>query len=278
MMRFQKLMPSDREVASEEFFNGTIKKMVGSIRDSDTKFNCVVYAKIHKIHRERGWAYMACKKCGCVVKEVEKGHSSSSGSKFKMQQVWMCNKHSEVTANESHCPCIDDTVSASLLLFDDMILKLCGVQCNSLIKEYGTEVDYYFPGELNVMVGKKLLFHFEYTKFNINNNNYVQQVKLLSEKEAMINTFKKGFHHRVTSANTNKLTGDNIPFNMEETPTFAKGNQASSGDLGIQASGGDSGSSGSVKRTYIDIDDYPKEDDEAKKAKKIVQVKIEPKE
>nr|GEW30142.1 replication protein A 70 kDa DNA-binding subunit B [Tanacetum cinerariifolium] len=46
----------------------------------------------------------------------------------------------------------------------------------------------------------------------------------------------------------------------------------------INASGGeDSGSYGSVKRTYIDLDDYPDVDDEAKRSEKIVQVKIEPK-
>ncbi|GKC84685.1 hypothetical protein Tco_1140402 [Tanacetum coccineum] len=49
-------------------------------------------------------------------------------------------------------------------------------------------------------------------------------------------------------------------------------------ESGINDSGGDvSGSSDSVKRNYIDLDDYPDMDEEAKRSKKIVQVKIEPK-
>ena len=88
---------------------------------------------------------------------------------------------------------IDDTGSASLVMFDDMIVKLCGVDCYGLIKEYGPEVDDYFPAELNTMVGKKVLFHFEYTDFHVSNNNHVYQVKLISDEEAMISYFKKDF-------------------------------------------------------------------------------------
>jgi glutaredoxin-related protein len=47
---------------------------------------------------------------------------------------------------------------------------------------------------------------------------------------------------------------------------------------GIQASVGDTSSSGCAKRTFIDLDDYHEEYDEAKKSKKLVEVKIEPKE
>ena len=69
---------------------------------------------------------------------------------------------------------------------------------------------------------------------------------------------------------------ENIPFNIEETPTSVKGTQSSSSDSGIQASGGDTSSSGSAKRSFIDLDDY-EQDDEAKKTK-LVEVKIEPEE
>jgi hypothetical protein len=62
------------------------------------EYNCIVYAKIHKIHREHGWAYLACKRCGCKAKEIEKNQTSSSNSKFKKQQTWSCKKHKEITA------------------------------------------------------------------------------------------------------------------------------------------------------------------------------------
>ena len=88
---------------------------------------------------------------------------------------------------------IYETGSASLVMFDDMIAKLCGVDCYGLIKEYGPEVDDYFPAELNSLVGKKLLFRFEYSEFNVTHNNHVYQIKLISDEEAMISYFKKDF-------------------------------------------------------------------------------------
>jgi hypothetical protein len=99
---------------------------------------------------------------------------------------------------------IDDTGSASLVMFDDMISKLYGVSCYGLIKEYGPEVDDYFPAELNTLIGKKVLFRFEYTDFNVSNNNHVYQVKLISNEEAMISYFKKDFIIEVTFLVTNK--------------------------------------------------------------------------
>ena len=88
---------------------------------------------------------------------------------------------------------IDDSGSASLLLFDDMVYKLCDVQCHTLIKQYGSEHEDYFPSELNVMVGKKMLFRFEYTSWNMTNNNHVYQVKMMSGEEKMIEIFEKEF-------------------------------------------------------------------------------------
>ena len=81
---------------------------------------------------------------------------------------------------------IDDTGSASLLLFDDLVYKLSGVQ-------YGEQHEDYFPDELNIMVGKKLLFRIDYTDYNVNNNHHVYQVKMMSDEDTMINSFKAGF-------------------------------------------------------------------------------------
>nr|GEU91265.1 replication protein A 70 kDa DNA-binding subunit B [Tanacetum cinerariifolium] len=47
--------------------------MVGLIREAEKGFHCILYAKIHKIHREHGWAYLACKKCGRIAKEADVG-------------------------------------------------------------------------------------------------------------------------------------------------------------------------------------------------------------
>ncbi|GJT99760.1 hypothetical protein Tco_1110099 [Tanacetum coccineum] len=123
-------------------------------------------------------------------------------------------------------------------------------------KQYGEDYDGYFPSELNGIVGEKLLFRFHYTDYNINNNNHVYQVQRISHDEAIINVFKKDFISEL------KQIGDNIPFNIEETLNSGQGNK----------------SSRSRKRTIIDLEEYNEPDEEAKRGKKIVHVKVEPKE
>lgn len=94
---------------------------------------------------------------------------------------------------------IDDTGSASLLLFDDYVSKLSGIQCQTLINQYGENHEDYFPDELNIMIGKKLLFRFEYTDFCITNNHHVYSVKMMSDEDAIIDSFKSGFINEVKS-------------------------------------------------------------------------------
>ncbi|PWA96428.1 replication protein A 70 kDa DNA-binding subunit B [Artemisia annua] len=253
--------------------------MVGNIRDSDRACHVVVYGKIHKIHREHGWAYLACKRCGSAAKEV---HGTTS---------WKCKQHNQITAVGMRFKVIvrviDDTGSASLLLFDDLVKKLCGVTCHNLIKQYGEDHESYFPSELNVMVGKQLLFRFHYTDYNMNNNNHVYQVKMMSEEEIVINAFKTDFITEepvnaaemqtpvLSAVKKSKFSsGENIPFNIEATPPTAKG---------IQDSGDDTGSSRSGKRTIIDLDGYDDSKQEAKRLQtegdvQLVEVKKEPKE
>ncbi|GKD82500.1 replication protein A 70 kDa DNA-binding subunit B, partial [Tanacetum coccineum] len=169
---------------------------------------------------------------------------------------------------------IDETGSASLLLFDDLVYKLTSVQCYTLIRQYGEDYDDYFPSKLNGLIGKKLLFRFYYTAFNINNNNHVYQVQRISQDEAMIDIFKKDFIEDQVddiqtplpnAAGSRKfITGDNIPFNLEDTPNSAKG---------IAFSEVESSSSGSGRRTIINVDDYNEADEADKRAKKLIQVK-----
>nr|GEU81429.1 replication protein A 70 kDa DNA-binding subunit B [Tanacetum cinerariifolium] len=106
--------------------------MVGSIRDSYSLFHCILYAKIHKIHREHGWTYLACKRCGRCVKEVDDCQSSSSGKKVIIRVI-------------------DDTGSTSLFLFNDMVFKVSEEQCYNLIKQHGPNYDDYLPDELNIL-------------------------------------------------------------------------------------------------------------------------------
>ncbi|GKC11657.1 hypothetical protein Tco_1008439 [Tanacetum coccineum] len=136
-------------------------------------------------------------------------------------------------------------------------------QCVHLIRQHGENYDDYFPDELNVLVGKRLLVRFHYTDDHINNTNHVYQVKMLSQDEAMITMFKKDF--------------------IKEDPKVdlyvaSKGN-ASHGDgehssMSIES---DAGGSRPGKRIFIDLDDYDEDEAQAKRMKRMVQVKIEPK-
>nr|GFA31534.1 replication protein A 70 kDa DNA-binding subunit B [Tanacetum cinerariifolium] len=79
--------PVKKEITAEDFFKGGIKKMVGSICDSDSSFHYILYAKIHKIHHEHGWTYQAWKRCGRSANEVDDGQSSSNDKQRKKQQL-----------------------------------------------------------------------------------------------------------------------------------------------------------------------------------------------
>nr|GEX09548.1 replication protein A 70 kDa DNA-binding subunit B [Tanacetum cinerariifolium] len=236
-----------KEITSEEFFKKAEKRMIGNICNSDTDTR------------------------GSKTTEVEvdncQASSSASNSRKKQQQQWTCKKHGSITSvgmsYKVMIRVIDETSSASMLLFDDMIYKLCGVQVYTLIKKYGDVVDDYFPAELNMMIEKKLLFLFEYTAYHIKHNNHVYSIKVLADDESMITTFKKDFiieepvndlqTPKVTPAHFNKFkTVEKIPFNMEDTPNLATGTTMTDGELGINASGSDvSGGSVSVKPNYL---------------------------
>ncbi|GJV15049.1 replication protein A 70 kDa DNA-binding subunit B [Tanacetum coccineum] len=71
--------PGKPVVTIAEFFHGVVKKMVSAIHECEHKSHCIVYAKIHKIHKESRWAYIACKKCNKKVDVVKTKATTSSG-------------------------------------------------------------------------------------------------------------------------------------------------------------------------------------------------------
>nr|GEW63951.1 replication protein A 70 kDa DNA-binding subunit B [Tanacetum cinerariifolium] len=294
------LTPVKKEFTADDFFKGAIKKTVGSIRDSDGPYHCLLYAKIHKIHRENGWTYLACKKYGRSAKEADTDESLSSGKRAKNQQFWNCRIHKGLTVSLVHMRfkviirVIDETGSASLLLFDDLVFKLTnGEQCHTLIQKHGPNYDDYFPLELNVLVGKRVLWRFQYTYEHIKNNNYLCQIKLLSVNEAMVTRFKQDFileddendlHTPLLgTANSSRFSNvANIPFNIKESPISADGTAKGSGTnrTGEGSSRGtenDGENSGSDKRTIINLDDFDEEAAISKRLKQVIQVNLEPK-
>ena len=124
--------PNKKVYTAEEFFAGAIKRMVGSIREAQSvryykgyhvkyfhnlffdalnivkliypfhktkqEQQAIVYAKIHKIHKEDGWWYTACKKCSRTAREQDASESASASKRPKSgKKVWWCKKDREIT-------------------------------------------------------------------------------------------------------------------------------------------------------------------------------------
>ncbi|PWA63386.1 hypothetical protein CTI12_AA349500 [Artemisia annua] len=118
--------PEKTVVMTESFFEQACKKTVGAIRDSDAvNTTLVVYAKIHKIHKEHGWQYLACRRCNTAVKEqATKAGARPSASK---KPTYKCEAHGlqvPVPKYKVIVRVIDDTRSASLVQFDKMVHNL----------------------------------------------------------------------------------------------------------------------------------------------------------
>ncbi|GKF44897.1 replication protein A 70 kDa DNA-binding subunit B, partial [Tanacetum coccineum] len=56
-VKIELFSPEVKVVSIAEFFHGAINRMVGDIRDSEPDSHCIVYARIHRIHKEHGWAF-----------------------------------------------------------------------------------------------------------------------------------------------------------------------------------------------------------------------------
>nr|GEV67338.1 hypothetical protein [Tanacetum cinerariifolium] len=84
--KIEVLLPQEPVVTSAEFFHGAVKKMA-------TKTHYIVYARIHRLHKENEWAYTACKECNNKVDVVKSKASSSSG---KSKVTFYCEEHGAV--------------------------------------------------------------------------------------------------------------------------------------------------------------------------------------
>ncbi|GKB61778.1 replication protein A 70 kDa DNA-binding subunit B [Tanacetum coccineum] len=164
------------------------------------KQEILVYAKIHKIHREFGWSFLACKQCGRSAKESDDDGSSygKAATKFKKtEKTYACKFHKGIAVVPKYkviIRVIDESGSTCFLLYDDMIMKFIDVPCYKMIEKSKDTTDCSFPDELKVVIGKTMLFRITYSEWNIKHNNHVYQVKMLTEDPGMIETFKKDFY------------------------------------------------------------------------------------
>ncbi|PWA75538.1 replication protein A 70 kDa DNA-binding subunit [Artemisia annua] len=191
--------------------------------DLPEEVNCVVYAKIHKIQKEFGWCYPACKQCSRIAKESE--YSDLSASAGYAKKSWRCDKHGMLKSVTHRYKVIvrviDHTGSASLILFDNTIQRLLDIPCVKLKEQYDGVDDDDFPTELDILIGKKMLFRFLYSEFNINNNNHVYQVKMISDEKAMIKKFKEGFVYEEDDGrndNANSHSSTTSSFGYQKDP------------------------------------------------------------
>nr|GEX63367.1 replication protein A 70 kDa DNA-binding subunit B [Tanacetum cinerariifolium] len=76
--------PGKKELTPGEFFQGVIKKMVGMIRDSEN-------------------AYLACKKCGIIAKEVDEVEAASIPRNSRRPTLWNFKLHKAITAMGIMC-------------------------------------------------------------------------------------------------------------------------------------------------------------------------------
>ncbi|PWA84263.1 replication protein A 70 kDa DNA-binding subunit B [Artemisia annua] len=276
--------PVKKEDTPEEFCAGGIKKKVGCIRESawsmgkstksteNTDGRILVAKDVVGLQNHLRRMKMILR----LKKQVQSSKTEKANTQF-----WTCKVHKKITAigpkYKVILRVIDDTGSASLLLFDDMINTLVDIPCYKLKEQYGPGVEDMFPEELtNRIVGKRLLFRFTYTEWAINNNHHTYQVTKMSNDAEFIKLFKKDFIMDETDDSletpVSKSVGDSqpssilrynesIPFNLEYTPTGK--------DTAGKSSEGGSGSSG--KRTVIDLDDFEDEEYEARKGKRAME-------
>ncbi|GKD06689.1 replication protein A 70 kDa DNA-binding subunit B, partial [Tanacetum coccineum] len=146
--------PEVKVVSIAEFFHGAINRMVGDIRDSEPDSHCIVYARIHRIHKEH----------------------VQPASRFKVI-----------------VRVIDKSGSAPLLFFNNNFVKLSGHTAWELIEKYNMDPDEYWPEELDQIVGKKCLFKIFYSEYNVTKNNHTYHCDSFSEDVELINHFKKNF-------------------------------------------------------------------------------------
>ncbi|PWA86519.1 hypothetical protein CTI12_AA140430 [Artemisia annua] len=237
--------PVKKEDTPEEFFAGGIKKMVGCIRESAWEYDCIVYGKVHKIHREYGWTYIGCKRCGRVAKPFEEDEDDSSSKKQvgssktekAKQQFWTCKE-------------TDDSLETPVQKSDEN-------SQSSTILRYKESIP----------------FNLEFTPTGkVTAENSSEGGSGSSGKRTVVDLDEFTPTGKVTAENTSEggsgSSGKRTVVDLDEfTPT---------GKVTAEnTSEGGSGSSG--KRTVVDLDDFDDEEYEARKGKRaMVEVKIEP--
>ncbi|GKC56720.1 replication protein A 70 kDa DNA-binding subunit B [Tanacetum coccineum] len=237
--RIEVFTPGKHVVTIAEFFHRAIKKMVSAIRECKQKSHCIVYAKIHKIHKESGWAYTACKQCNKKVDVVETKATTSSG-KSKVTFYYEDDGDFKVIMH------IIDR-SAPIVFFNIVYNKISGYTAWELMEKHGMDVDEYWPQELDELVGKGSCLNCG-TRITMMMMRGLQPLQIGSKSVAL-----------------NELSITSV-LDLHTPPS------------GMEASGSGQSSGGDKKRVFIDLNSIESEDEDesgSSKTPKQISVKIE---
>ncbi|GKB34511.1 hypothetical protein Tco_0879453, partial [Tanacetum coccineum] len=186
-VKIELFSPEVKVVTVAEFFYRSVKKMVDGIRECEPDSHCIVYATIHRIHKEHGWAYTACKSCNKRVDIIT--HANR-------KPTFVCEDHGNVQAASRFkviVRLIDESGSAPVVFFNNNFVKLSKYTAWELMEKHGMDPDDYFPDDLDDIVGKKALFKVYFSEYNVNHNNHTYRCDAFSEDVEFIKHFKKDF-------------------------------------------------------------------------------------
>ncbi|GKC41344.1 ATP-dependent DNA helicase PIF1-like protein [Tanacetum coccineum] len=181
--------PQEAVVTIAEFFHGALKKM---------KTHCIMYARIHRLHKKNGWAYTACKECNRKVDVMESKTSSSSG---KSKVTFYCEEHGAVQVASRFkviIRIIDQSGSAPIVFFNTMINKLSGHTAWELMEKHGMDLDEYWREELDKPV--EMIKHFK--------AGFLEDI-LTSEQDYMMDGYNKLIYDE-TSYNKDQLREQHV--------------------------------------------------------------------
>ncbi|GJT27693.1 replication protein A 70 kDa DNA-binding subunit B [Tanacetum coccineum] len=276
-VKIELFTPEVKVVSIAEFFHGAINRMVGGIRDSEPDSHCIVYAMIHRIHKEHGWAYTSCKKCN---KKVDILHRQNR------PPVYVCEEHGTVQPASRFkviVRVIDKSGSAPLLFFNNNLVKLSRHTAWELIEKYNMDPYEYWPEELDNIVGKKCLFKLFYSEYNMAKNNHTYHCDSFSEDKELINHFKNNFKDTDTDDDDEESSDDLAQSTTKENnATIEDSIDEYDSDMHTASTTRDSttsldGSSSKKRKLIIDLDEVKSEpEDNISKTHELVAVKIEP--
>ncbi|KEH29259.1 replication factor-A carboxy-terminal domain protein [Medicago truncatula] len=164
--------------------NMTIEDLI----ESTDLGNVIVFASICGIEPEYGWYYDACTKCAGRITIV-------AGRMFCPR----CKQsRNAVPRFKLHVQVMDTTGSTSFILFDRNVSNYVGRSVQDLIDAQGQgDNSLGYPADLEVLVGKKMLFKVDITNGNLLHNWRNYGVKRTSDDAELIQMFIKKHNVKV---------------------------------------------------------------------------------